>query len=141
MRASPLLALATLLLVVVVRPGALPAASPLLALWAAAPFLAFALSRPIAKRRAALPPADRQYLHAIARKTWAYFDTFVDADNHFLPPDNVQIRPEQTIAHRTSPTNIGLGLLSTLAVYDLGYIDGEELQRQGSIGRSPRSRV
>ena len=128
MRASPLLALATLLLVVVVRPGALPAASPLLALWAAAPFLAFALSRPIAKRRAALPPADRQYLHAIARKTWAYFDTFVDADNHFLPPDNVQIRPEQTIAHRTSPTNIGLGLLSTLAAYDLGYIDGEELQ-------------
>ena len=73
------------------RPSALPIAAPILALWIAAPWIAFALSRPMPRRRAALSPADRAYLRAVARKTWAYFDTFVGAEDHFLPPDNVQV--------------------------------------------------
>ncbi len=59
----------------------------------------------------------------MARETWRYFDTFVTEADHHLPPDNVQFSPDRRIAHRTSPTNIAMGLLSTLAAYDLRFID------------------
>ena len=63
----------------------------------------------------------------MARKTWRYFETFVGAEDHALPPDNVQLVPELTVAHRTSPTNIGMALLATLAAHDFGFIDTDEL--------------
>ena len=93
MMASPLVAVGTLAAVAATRPAALPLAAPILALWAAAPWIAFALSRPMPSRRAALDAGRSRVLRAIARKTWAYFDTFVTADDHFLPPDNIQIGP------------------------------------------------
>ena len=127
MMASPLLAVAMLGMVAFVRPAALPIAIPILGLWIAAPWIAFALSRPVARRRAPLTPDDRAYLQAVARKTWGYFDAFVGAEDHALPPDNVQVAAELTIAHRTSPTNIGLGLLATLAAHDFEFIDRTEL--------------
>ncbi len=130
MAASPVLALVTLTAVATVRPEALAVAAPVLALWAAAPWMAWALSRPTTARRAPLPADDRAYLLAVARKTWAYFDTFVTAEDRFLPPDNVQANLEQVIAHRTSPTNIGLGLLATLAAHDLDFIDTPDLVRR-----------
>ena len=130
MIASPLLAVAVLAIVAAVRPGALPVAAPILVLWTVAPWIAFVLSRPIPQRRATLTSADREYLHGVARKTWAYFDAFVGAADHFLPPDNVQVQRDTnvlTVAHRTSPTNIGLGLLATLAAHDLDFIDTADL--------------
>jgi cyclic beta-1,2-glucan glucanotransferase len=130
MLASPLLAFATLAAVAVTRPRALEVALPVLVLWAAAPWIAFVLSRPVPERRAPLSAADRTYLEEIARKTWGYFDTFGGAEDHFLPPDNVQAAPGPdalTVAHRTSPTNIGLGLLATLAAHDLGFIQTDDL--------------
>ncbi|MCX6552175.1 MAG: DUF3131 domain-containing protein [Acidobacteria bacterium] len=130
MAASPVLAVLACGLVALTRPEAWPVALPVLGLWAAAPWIAFALSRPIPRRRAALTPEDRAYLHELARTTWKYFDTFTGAEDHGLPPDNVQMVPEQTIAHRTSPTNIGLGLLATLAAHDLAFIDTPELERR-----------
>ena len=67
------------------------------------------------------------YLLEVARRTWKYFDTFVtSADNH-LPPDNVQIGLTETIAHRTSPTNIGLYLLSAACARELGLITAADL--------------
>ena len=123
MIASPVLAVAVLLLTAWLRPGALPFALPVIALWLAAPFIAFALSRPLARRRAPLVEADRAYLLEVARRTWRYFERFAGDEDHALPPDNVQFGEAMTIAHRTSPTNIGLGLLSTLAAHDLGFID------------------
>nr|AAP58539.1 putative cyclic beta 1'-2' glucan synthetase [uncultured Acidobacteriota bacterium] len=128
MWASPVLAIAVLAAVAATRPAALAIAAPILALWVAAPWIAFTLSRPIARRHEPLSVPDREYLQGIARKTWAYFDTFVSADDHFLPPDNVQVGAGLTIAHRTSPTNIGLGLLATLAAHDFGFIDAAELE-------------
>ena len=44
----------------------------------------------------------------------------VHAD-HFLPPDNFQEDPKPVVAHRTSPTNMGLYLLSTVGARDLGW--------------------
>src|SRR5205807_1034133 len=127
MVASPLLAVAGFVVVAFGRPRALPVAVPVLTLWAIAPLIAFALSRPVPRRRADLTPADRDYLHAVALETWRYFETFGGTEDHALPPDNVQMVPDMRVAHRTSPTNIGLGLLATLAAHDLGFIDAPTL--------------
>jgi cyclic beta-1,2-glucan synthetase len=127
MVASPIVAVVMFAAVAARRPGALPAAVPVLLLWAAAPALAYALSRPVPRRRAELTPRDREDLHRLARKTWRYFETIMTDEDHGLPPDNVQLVPDIRIAHRTSPTNIGLCLLSTLAAHDLGFIDTSTL--------------
>jgi cyclic beta-1,2-glucan synthetase len=122
MIASPLIALLGLLLVALARPGALPAALPVLALWAVAPFVAHTLSKPVPERRLELGPQDRAFLERIARDTWRYFERFMGPEDHGLPADNFQEAPEPRVAHRTSPTNIGMGLLATLAAHDLGFI-------------------
>jgi cyclic beta-1,2-glucan synthetase len=127
MIASPLIAAGGFALVLMAHPRALRVAMPVLALWAVAPLIAFALSRPVSRSRTALTPADRDYLIAVARKTWQYFETFTGVEDHHLPPDNVQLTPAVRIAHRTSPTNIGMGLLATLAAHDLGFIDTDGL--------------
>jgi cyclic beta-1,2-glucan synthetase len=127
MLASPVIAGGGLALVVIARPAALLASVPVLALWATAPLFAYALSRPVPSRRVPLGDEDRAFLRDIALKTWRYFDTFVGAEDHALPPDNVQIVPNVRIAHRTSPTNIGMALLAALSANDLGFIDTESL--------------
>ena len=130
MIASPLIALLGLVLVALARPGALPAALPVLALWAVAPFVAHALSQPVPERRLELGPEDRAFLERVARDTWRYFETFMGPEDHGLPADNFQETPEPRVAHRTSPTNIGMGLLATLAAHDLGFIDTDVLARR-----------
>ncbi len=127
MIASPLIALAGFVLVLAQHPNALAEAVPVLALWAAAPFIAYALSRPTTQQSPDLSEEDRELLRLVARKTWRYFETFMGPEDHGLPPDNFQETPEPRVAHRTSPTNIGMGLLSTLAAHDLGFISREEL--------------
>ncbi len=62
------------------------------------------------------------FLRKIARKNWAFFKTFVRSEDNWLPIDNFQEHPTAKIAHRTSPTTIGYGLLTNLAAYDFGYI-------------------
>src|SRR6185503_5659508 len=127
MAASPLLAVAGLVAVAAARPSALPVAAPILLLWLLAPVLAYVLSRPVVPQELELGDEDRRYLEGVARNTWRYFATFAGADDHGLPPDNFQEVPDPRIAHRTSPTNIGMGLLATLAAHDLGFIDCDEL--------------
>jgi cyclic beta-1,2-glucan synthetase len=106
----------------VVRPGALPAAAPLLAAWLLSPLVAWWVSRPREVREAQLTDDERRALRRVARKTWLFFETFVGPEDHWLPPDNYQEDPRGQVAHRTSPTNMGLCLLSTLAAHDLGYL-------------------
>ena len=99
-------------------------ALPFVLAWAAAPGIAWWASRikPI-RAIAALTASDAQGLRLIARRTWRYFETFVTAEENWLPPDNFQEAPPQpAIAHRTSPTNIGLYLLSVMAARDFGWI-------------------
>ncbi len=122
MWAGPAAALLLLLGVVPLRATALPLALPFLVAWLASPVVAWWLSRPVVPRRLALGAEDTEQLRRIARRTWHYFERFTTAQDHWLPPDNVQEVPELRIAHRTSPTNISMGLLSTLAAHDLGYI-------------------
>ncbi|HXG88325.1 MAG TPA: glucoamylase family protein [Vicinamibacterales bacterium] len=127
MAASPSMALAGLLLVAATRPAALGAAVPVLALWGLAPLIAYVLSRPATVRHVELSHDDRQLLERIARQTWGYFATLMGPEDHGLPPDNLQETPDIRVAHRTSPTNIGMALLAILAAHDLDLIDVDEL--------------
>ncbi|MCU0240962.1 MAG: carbohydrate-binding protein, partial [Vicinamibacteria bacterium] len=127
MAASPTLALVGLASILILRPAALMTAAPVLALWTVAPLIALRLSRPVSARRRALSEDDRRFLRAVAHKTWRYFESFAGAEDHALPPDNYQESTEPMVAHRTSPTNIGMGLLATLAAHDLSFIETDEL--------------
>ncbi|MCC6407547.1 MAG: carbohydrate-binding protein [Planctomycetes bacterium] len=126
MAASPLCALVLGVVVVEVRPDAFALAAPFLVLWAASPAFAYVLSRPVAPERRELSSEDRAFLLEVARKTWSYFDRHANAEDHGLPPDNLQEEPS-VVAHRTSPTNIGMGLVSTLVAHDLGFLTTEAL--------------
>jgi cyclic beta-1,2-glucan synthetase len=131
MAASPAVAAGAALLVLLAgRPGALLAAAPVIALWALAPWVAHRLSQPIPRQRLELAEEDRSLVLDLARRTWRYFERFMGEDDHGLPPDNFQEVPEPRVAHRTSPTNVGMGLLSVLAAHDLGFIGTDELARR-----------
>ncbi len=126
-------------------PESLVAASPFLLLWLVAPALAAQLSRPIPETRPEVPPSERRELREIARQTWRYFDRFCGAAENGLPPDNYQEDRDPPLAHRTSPTNIGLSLLAVLAAHDFGYLGTndaiERLERTfDSLERLPRHR-
>ncbi len=102
-------------------------ASPILLLWMVSPGIAWWLSRPLSSSSANLTADQHVFLRKVARKTWAFFETFVTAEDHWLPPDNMQELPIYVVAHRTSPTNMGLSLLASLGAYDFGYIQSGEL--------------
>jgi len=102
-------------------------AVPFLVLWAAAPAVAWWISLPAERETRALSVQGQQTLRLFARRTWRFFEKFVTADNHMLPPDNFQEIPKAVLAHRTSPTNIGLYLLSTVCARDLGWLSIVEM--------------
>jgi cyclic beta-1,2-glucan synthetase len=95
----------------------------LVALWLLSPAVARWVSRPAATRPPEqLDAGERQTILAAARRSWRFFETFVTAEDNALPPDNFQDDPRPVVAHRTSPTNMGVYLLSTVAARDLGFI-------------------
>ena len=105
------------------HPSAWPIALPFVALWLLSPAIAQWISRPTSDTATAKTSvADTRALRLIARRTWHFFETFVTAEDHDLPPDNFQEDPKPVIARRTSPTNIGLYLLSVIVAEDFGWI-------------------
>jgi cyclic beta-1,2-glucan synthetase len=123
MAAGVVLGLLTGLLVLALRPSGWWLALPFALAWIVSPTIAWLVSRPNGKTPlAALSAPEQIALRLIARRTWHYFERFLVADDHFLPPDNFQETPQPVIAHRTSPTNIGLTLLSTVTAHDFGWI-------------------
>jgi cellobiose phosphorylase len=122
------------------RPPALLLAWPLAGLWAISPSIAWWISRPLAPRAPRLTDGQAVFLREVARKTWDFFETFVGPEDNWLPPDNYQEHPVARIAHRTSPTNIGLSLLANLSAYDFGYITASQLaERTANTFRTLRS--
>ncbi len=99
------------------------AVSPFALAWFLAPAAAYWMSK-IEMVETALKstPEDLKSLRLIARRTWRFFETFVTAQENMLPPDNFQETPKPIIAHRTSPTNIGLYLLSVVSAHQFGWI-------------------
>ncbi len=127
MAIAPTIALAVTGYLLVIRPNLLLPAIPLLALWFLSPAIAWYLSRSITKRADRLTDAQHLFLRQMSRKSWRYFETYVSSAENWLPPDNVQFNSAETIAPRTSPTNIGMALLSDLAAYDFGYLPAAQL--------------
>ncbi len=114
-------------LVLYLQPSSLALGVPFMLLWALAPALAVYSSRvPRPSKRKVLAPEEAMGLRLIARQTWRFFETFVGAEDNRLPPDNFQDQPRPVVAHRTSPTNIGLYLLSAVAARDFGWAGTQE---------------
>ncbi|MEO8844646.1 MAG: glucoamylase family protein [Kofleriaceae bacterium] len=104
------------------------------ALWLFAPMLVWWAGRPVTRRSDYMTVAELAFLHRLARRTWRFFQTYVTTEDHDLPPDNFQEDPPVGIAHRTSPTNIGLALLANLSAHDFGYITSTEVAAR--VGRT-----
>jgi cyclic beta-1,2-glucan synthetase len=141
MAASPLLAVTIALVLAAVDRAALPGAAPLLLLWFAAPEIALRTSRPRRKLVDSLAPDDRVYLRRVARRTWLFFETFAGPDDNWLPPDNYQASPYEEIAHRTSPTNIGMLFLSSLTACDFGHAGVRELDIRAAAALNALDRM
>jgi cyclic beta-1,2-glucan synthetase len=124
---SPLVAAAAAITLAASKPAVLAAAGPILGLWLVSPAIAWWISRPLARRRERLTADQTLFLRKLSRKTWAFFETFVGPEDHWLPPDNYQEHPAPVVAHRTSPTNMGLALLANLSAYDFGYLSAGQL--------------
>ena len=121
---APALALATLVFFTLTQSAWPPLISlPILVIWLLSPAIAWWISQPFeATITAQLDPDQLLFLRRTARKTWSFFETFVTAREHNLPPDNFQDIDTPVIASRTSPTNMGLALLANLAAHDFGYL-------------------
>jgi cyclic beta-1,2-glucan synthetase len=142
---TPFLSIASGSLFLYINHEAFFVAYPILTLWLFAPALAWRLSKPEAEETNGLDEDQSLFLHKTARKTWAFFEQFVTEEENWLPPDNFQEQPVPVIAHRTSPTNMGMALLANLTAYDFGYIGGEELTTRtantlGAMGKLERYR-
>lgn len=115
---------------IIYSPARLAMATPILLLWLVAPFITWWISLPLKKQVSVLSDGQTVFLRKLARKTWSFFERFVGEEDNWLPPDNMQEQPEPQIAHRTSPTNIGLALLANLSACDFGYITtGQFIER------------
>ncbi len=124
---APAIAVAAAIHLALARPAVLGVAAPILGLWFASPVIAWWISRPLTRRQARLTEDQTVFLRKLSRKTWAFFETFVGPEDHWLPPDNYQEHPVAVVGHRTSPTNMGLALLANLSAYDFGYISAGQL--------------
>lgn len=124
---APALSLLVLIFLGLYAPMGLLTAWPLLVAWSLSPAIMWWVSKPGKVEKVALHFKQKEYLRTLSRKIWAYFEDFVTADDNYLPPDNHQEEPVERTAHRTSPTNMGMYLLSALAAYDLGYLNFDEL--------------
>ena len=126
--------------------AALPVAAPFILAWLLSPAIARWVSvAPVDAGSLAISQSDASALRLIARRTWRFFETFVTAADNMLPPDNFQEDPAAVVAHRTSPTNIGLLLLSTAAAREFGWIGTLEAVERleatlATVGRLKRFR-
>ena len=142
---GPALSATVFFLLALWEPGVFVVAGPLLVLWLVSPVVAWWLSRTLGAPPIHLSDSQRRFLHKLSRRTWRYFEVFVSAEENWLPPDNYQEKLADGVASRTSPTNIGVALLSDLAACDFGYCSAGVLLDRirktfGTLGRMERHR-
>jgi len=126
MWSAPVIAAAAAIYLALYMPASVLIALPVLGLWLASPAIAWWLSRPLDRREKRLSAEQTGFLRNLSRKTWAFFETFIGPEDNWLPPDNYQEHPVAAVAHRTSPTNMGLALLANITAYDFGYVTAGE---------------
>jgi len=118
---APVFAVGVAVLLSFAHPFALFAAAPLLLLWFLSPVVAWWVSLPAARHEPHLADGQRRFLRTTARRTWAFFEDHVAAENNWLPPDYLQEHPAPVVAHRTSPAGMGFALLANVTAWDFGY--------------------
>jgi len=117
------LTITTAAVILLFNPSGIKIAAPFLVLWLIAPIVSYMLSLPSrVDRSELLQPEDSEQLRLFGRRIWRFFTTFVTPEENNLPPDNFQEDPQPEIAHRSSPTNFGLYLLSVVAARDFGWM-------------------
>ena len=123
---APALAIVFAIIVLAIQPSSFFWAGPIVLLWSLSPMLAYqtGLERP--RRATVLGPGQRRELRRAARLTWRFFEEVVGPGDNWLVPDNYQEDRPDVIAHRTSPTNIGLQMMATVSAWDLGFISTTE---------------
>jgi cyclic beta-1,2-glucan synthetase len=122
---APLSGLAALSVAAFTEPAAIYAV-PLGLSWCFAPLLTWLMAREPGEQER-LSADDATELRLLARRTWQFYERFVGPETHWLPPDNYQETPKLSVADRTSPTNVGLFLLASVAALDLGYLGASGL--------------
>lgn len=89
-------------------------------LWGFSYELAYRISQPgESGKRDELP--GEELLYETARRIWQFFRDFTTRENNWLCPDNYQFVNKVKVTSKTSPTNIGLQLLSILSARDFGF--------------------
>lgn len=119
---APFLAYSVFVYLTIYDPITMAKIFPFLAAWFLSPMLVWYISRSHVIRKSEFSEKQIILLRQMSRKIWLFFETFVGKEDNWLPPDNYQEQPVERIAHRTSPTNIGLALLGNLSAFDFGYI-------------------
>lgn len=114
-------------------PQLLPIALPIALIWCLAPLLMSWLSRQPVRKVFSPNQEQKKLLRQTSREIWAFFETFATEKENWLAPDNYQEIPQPAVAHRTSPTNIGLSLMANLTAWDFGYLPGGEVLRRVSL--------
>ncbi len=127
---APLLSIALLIFLYWQQSNSIFIAAPILVAWILSPFIVSKLSEPLHATKTILKEDQKEYLRSLARKTWSFFEKFVTEEDNWLPPDNFQQYPIPVLAHRTSPTNIGVSLLANLTALDFGYITTTQLLKR-----------
>lgn len=146
MAGAPILAVAGFTVALAAGGGNWLLCLPFTLSWLLSPFIAERISRPTQGRDTEyLDEQAETILRLTGRRTWRYFERFVTAEDNMLPPDNFQETPSPVLARRTSPTNIGLYVLSVVAARDFGWIGTHDaLDRleatMGSMDRLERYR-
>ncbi len=130
MWAGPVVSVILYFYLTVYHPLTLIFALPLLIIWTIAPLITWVISRPVVEKKEYVNEDQTVYLRMLGRKIWHFFEKFITHEDNWLPPDNYQEEPVERIAHRTSPTNIGLSLLANLTAHDFGYVSiGQVIDR------------
>jgi len=129
---APLLSVALFILLFTYYPHTIFLATPFLIIWIFSPAIVGWISSPRTVLRTKITEDQRIYLRELSRKTWNFFETYVTENDNWLPIDNLQQYPITIIAHRTSPTNIGMALLANLSAIDFGYITIAQLLERTS---------
>jgi cellobiose phosphorylase len=116
-------AILSLVSVAIFKPVFLIVAGPIGLAWMLSPAVAYYLAKPPPDSEAAqLTMGDRKEVRGFARRTWHFFEQYMDEEQSWLPPDNVQEDPYVGPVARTSPTNMGLALVSTCVASEMGYL-------------------
>jgi cyclic beta-1,2-glucan synthetase len=122
MRSGPLVAVGSASAVLLAS-GSLPSpAIPLLVLWLLSPLVAHQISRRRGLRTRSTGEYPVQEARSLARRVWGYYERFQVPEHHWLAPDHFQEDPGAEVAHRTSPTNIGMAMVSAVTARDLNFI-------------------